>query len=453
MNKTIILSFFSLALVLVSGAADPLPLSKNYWKSEAFLKSFNGSYRVNAKVEPHLETKERELLVSIQSLMAKGERKDALKKLQASDLAKTSASVMFNIGNVAFELGELDLAEKSYVLALEKFPSYLRAHQNLAMIYLRDDEKGIENAYKHLLEAVKLGGSNASLLGMLGNCHLQKENYGAAMLAFKNAQLTEPDVLEWQVGEAECYRATGDFEDALRIFKSITLSQGYDSSYEFVMADLYERLERYDEAITVYELLRRKGSLSGEYKAHLGKLQLSEGSRSLGAELLREVLKKGELKDVGTIFELLEHTILSDELVLADELYSLLDTQVLKKEEYRYRFIGAWIGLNFDKKVESAKVLAELIKIDPLDAHALFLLAQYEEELEAKGKALLFYAQAAKGEGRYKLYALRAKGKLLVSMKRYEEALKVLNLSKLHDGSDETLKYIKAVEALYEASK
>ncbi|MBT8043383.1 MAG: hypothetical protein KJO79_00410, partial [Verrucomicrobiae bacterium] len=77
-------------MISTVGAAEPLPLSKDYWKDEAFLKSFNGSYRINAQIEPTVTTAERGLLVSIQSLMAEGKRKEALAKLTASPLAKSS---------------------------------------------------------------------------------------------------------------------------------------------------------------------------------------------------------------------------------------------------------------------------------------------------------------------------------------------------------------------------
>ncbi len=74
-------SVFSALLVTFLSAAEPLPLSPEYWKDEGFLKSFNGSYRINAQIEPTVTSEERGLLVSIQSLMAKGEREDALKKI------------------------------------------------------------------------------------------------------------------------------------------------------------------------------------------------------------------------------------------------------------------------------------------------------------------------------------------------------------------------------------
>ncbi|MFK7911206.1 MAG: hypothetical protein AB8F34_11500, partial [Akkermansiaceae bacterium] len=125
------LPVISALLVCFAGAAEPLPISKDYWKDEAFLKSFNGSYRINARIEPTVSTDERGLLVTIQKLMADGKREDALKKLKANPLIKTSAAVAFNAGNVEFELGNLKEAAGQYQSALKIFPSFRRAHRNL----------------------------------------------------------------------------------------------------------------------------------------------------------------------------------------------------------------------------------------------------------------------------------------------------------------------------------
>lgn len=65
-------------------AIEPLPLSTSYWKSPAFLKQFNGSYRIEARIEPSVTTEERALLVKVQELMIKGERKSALALLEKS---------------------------------------------------------------------------------------------------------------------------------------------------------------------------------------------------------------------------------------------------------------------------------------------------------------------------------------------------------------------------------
>ena len=48
MKYTLTFSLLSMLAICSSQAADPLPVSKDYWKSDAFRKAFNGSYRINA---------------------------------------------------------------------------------------------------------------------------------------------------------------------------------------------------------------------------------------------------------------------------------------------------------------------------------------------------------------------------------------------------------------------
>ncbi|MDG1358773.1 MAG: tetratricopeptide repeat protein, partial [Akkermansiaceae bacterium] len=122
---------------LSSGAVEPLALSKDYWKDDAFLSSFNGSYRINARIEPSVTSEERNLLVEIQPIMAKGERDVALEMLKGNELAESSAAIAFNIGNIYFELGQLESAEQFYLQALKGFPSFRRAHRNLGFVYVR----------------------------------------------------------------------------------------------------------------------------------------------------------------------------------------------------------------------------------------------------------------------------------------------------------------------------
>ena len=160
-------------------AAEPLPLSKAYWKDDAFLKSFNGSYRINARIEPAVSTAERGLLVSIQSLMASGKRKEALQKLTSSSLIKTSAAVAFNAGNIQFELGELDSAINYYERSLNIFPTFRRAHRNLGFAYARSDKWG--KVMPALEQAIKLGDQDGATYGQLAYGRMQNDQFASAL--------------------------------------------------------------------------------------------------------------------------------------------------------------------------------------------------------------------------------------------------------------------------------
>ena len=63
----------SVCAVLCCGwlmAIEPLPISASYWKDPAFQKAFNGSYRIEARIEPSITGEQRAVLVKVQELMA-----------------------------------------------------------------------------------------------------------------------------------------------------------------------------------------------------------------------------------------------------------------------------------------------------------------------------------------------------------------------------------------------
>lgn len=446
-----------LTTLLVGHSGEPLPLSKNYWKSDAFLKAFNGTYRINARIEPFVETKERELLVALQAMMAKGERKSALAKLRASSLAKSSAAVMFNIGNIAFETGDLDLAKEQYTSAVKVFPTFLRAQQNLAFVHAREGD--YEKAFPYLLEVIKLGSQEGSVMGLLGYCYQQKENFTSALQAFKNAQLTEPDNLEWKIGEAYCYDSLGEDAKALNLYEAIVKQKPDEKQYALLLINLYQRTGQINEAIINLEVLRRRGVLDISNKMLLGALHLGEGSRVIGAEVIREVLNSGQLIDADIAMNAVDFAIERNALELAAEFHSLIKLEAVTKPstERRYKRQSAQILLRSNKETDTAiGILKSLIGADPLDADSLYLLAEYEASNSSKDLALLYFQQAYAGNGKMKHAALLERGKLLVNMQRYEEALIDLKAYVKHvdeNQSEQLNEYIEAVSKLYLSSQ
>jgi len=102
------------------------------------------------------------------------------------------------------------------------------------------------------------------------------------------------------------------------------------------------------------------------------------------------------------------------------------------------------------------EILKELIAKDPLDADSLYLLAQHEATHGLEELALLHFQQAHVGNGKMKNAALLEKGKLLVKLQRYEEAIKDLTDYQEHaEGSQKQQleSYISAVKNLEKSSQ
>lgn len=444
---------------LWSHAGDPLPVSKEYWKSDAFRKSFNGSYRINARVEPFVDTKERGLLVEVQELMAKSQRTNALNKLKQNALIKTSAAIMFNAANLAYESGDLKYAESQYLAAVKVFPTFLRAQQNLAVIYAQNNE--YDKAFPYLLETVKLGSQDGVVMGLLGYCHQQKDNYTSALQAFKQAQLTDSDNLEWVRGEAFCHDRLGQTEKALNLYESIIKVRPDDVELALLLANLYQRTGRYDDAIVQLELLRRKGTLESEDKVLLAQLYMLNGAETLGVVALEEALKSDDLKDADVALGVIQFLLQREDIENAKKFYAMIKTEIVQEDKAKhwYKRLGAWMVLkeepseeNKESKLAAVTSLEELVKLDPLDADSLYLLALQAMLSEEDEKALLLLGQSAKGKGVFKQHSVLEKGKLLVGMKRYKDALVPLKEFAKQDKSGQTVEYIKAIEALVEAS-
>ena len=436
-------------------AAEPLPLSKAYWKDDAFLKSFNGSYRINARIEPAVSTAERGLLVSIQPLMASGKRKEALKKLTSSSLIKTSAAVAFNAGNIQFELGELESAINYYERSLNIFPTFRRAHRNLGFAYARSDKW--EKVMPALEQAIKLGDQDGATYGQLAYGRMQNDQFASALQAYRLAQVTQPESVDWKAGVAQCLQHLQRNEEALALIEEVIQARPTEISYYLLQASIYIAVDRSDDAMANLELVRRMGELDAENHLWLAHLHLRSGSSMLARPVMMEALKMEKKAPLSAALNVLEYTAQLQDWKLGREFADAVnkawpDTKDAKLNSKQKR-LGALIDIDSGENPKrGAQVLQELIKSDPLDAPALILLAQYRTKEKRFQEAEMLLQQAARVEGsEYDSHLCLAK--LYVSQTRYKDALEELDLVIDIRASDSIQTYRTAIANLVSASE
>ncbi len=447
-------SVFSFLLVAAAGAAEPLPLSANYWKDEAFLKSFNGSYRVNARIEPVVSTEERGLLVSIQKLMAEGKRDDALKKLTASALMKTSAAVAFNAGNIQFELGDLKEAAAHYESALKIFPSFRRAHRNLGFVYVRDNDW--DKALASLSEAVRLGDQDGATYGQLAYGRMHKEQYASALQAFRLAQITQPESIDWKAGVAQCLQHLQRNEEALTLLDEVIAARPKEVSYYLLQASIQIAMDRSDDAITNLDLVRRLGQLDAENHLLLANLHLRAGSARLARPVLMAALAMDDKPPMVATLNALEFITQTRDWVLARDFAAATEKayeDTKGKLEQKQRRLTALIQIESGEDPKSgAATLEKLIKADPLDADSLVLLGRCRVTEKRYEEAEMLFQQAQRVEG-HEYKASIELAKLHVATGRYTDALKQLDEALKIQNSKQIQTYRDAVANLANASR
>ncbi len=448
MIRIILLSWSFIPLAVV--ASEPLPLGSDYWKDPAFLKSFNGSYRIEARIEPAVSTQERGLLVEVQALMGKGQRANALAKLEGSSLSKNSAALAFNIGNLHFEEGDDGKATAAYQKAIDLYPAFRRALRNLAMSLVRQGE--MEKALDPLLEAIRLGDSGGSTFGLLGYCRIHREEWASALQAYRLAQLTEPEVLEWKAGIAQCLQQTGGQEEALALLEEVIRQRPRVSSYAVLQATILLDLGRSEEAVKALDLPRRLGTLGQEGMLLLADLHLRSGRRASAHARVDEALAQGGKAATTSLVSLTYLALSLEEWKLAGKLVEAIKANEQEDKILQRRLEGHFLILSGEDRGQGVTILRNLLNDVPDDGKTLLILGRHlvaEKELE-EAELLFERSTAVKSvaaEGWLELSSLR------VEMQDYPGALRALDESLALQSSKSLLEYRTSLQSLVEAAQ
>lgn len=407
-----------LAFVPQAFSAEPLPLSTSYWKDPAFLKSFNGSYRIEARIEPSVTTEERGLLVEIQELMAAEKRTTALEKLVASPLTEKSAALTFNLGNLHFETGETEKAIAAYESALKQYPSFRRAHQNLALALVREDK--LPEALEHLTEAIRLGDSSGSTYGLLGYCRLARQEYASALQAYRLAQVTEPDVPEWSAGIAQCLQNLDQKEEAAALLDEVIRKRPLEPSYSVLLSNILLDLGQPSDAAKTLELPHRLDLLSPDQTLLLADLHLRAGLPDPAKQAIENAFSGENKPSNDPVLRLISTASSRADWPLVKDLLAKAETESPTRA-MRLATAGYLIASG-QNPVSGTEIMENLVSEDPTDGKAILSLAKQKADAQPAAAELLFERATADPATAYEANVEIAR--LQVSQSRYAEALK-----------------------------
>jgi tetratricopeptide (TPR) repeat protein len=421
-------------------SAEPLPLSTSYWKDPAFLKSFNGSYRIEARIEPSVTTEERGILVEVQTLMAAGNRAGALQKLSSSPLTEKSPALTFNLANLLFETGENEKAIAAYESALKEYPSFRRAHRNLALALVRDNK--LPEALGHLTEAIRLGDSEGSTYGLLGYCRLARKEFASALQAYRIAQVTEPQMAEWKAGIAQCLQETGGKEEAVALLDEVIALRPLEASYAVLLANIHLDLDRPDSAAKALELPYRLGVLPPDATLLLAELHLRADRPDAAKAVTETAFYPDKKPSTDAILRLITTASNQSDWPFAKDLLAKAETpepsRAMDLAKARYLIDSE------EDPAAGAKLLEKLVSEDPTDGTALLALAKHHAATGQAGSAELLLERAtADSTSAYEAHIELVR--LRVAQSRYADALKSTDAALALGSTESLISYRKAL--------
>mgnify|MGYP005989289895 CR=1 FL=1 len=441
------LTCLTLLSLAVSRGAEALPLQSDYWKDASFLSSFNGSYLPNSRIEPTLSSEERALLVSLQSPLAAGKREQALKLLQDSSLTKKSAPLLFNQANLEFELGKLEEAKSNFEAAIKKFPSFRRAHRNLAFTLVRLDEP--ETALTHLTRSLSLGDQDPQSLGMLGFLRLQEDQASSALQAYQQAFLLDPENTNWALGVAQSLLRLQRSDEALKIIDEQLTLAPTRIDLHLVKSDILLSLGDESAAASSLAFVHKVGALSLDRRLILGQLMLRRRMIDPATDQLMASFAELVPDQAERAQDAIRTALVVNELELANKLLSQWREKITspsKAQAERDQMLEARLLIAQGKAEPAKEILVKLSQANPLNGQALILLADLEAK-SAPEKALLLLEQASNIDS-HSFDAFVAKSRLLVQLRRYQDAALAIKSALKIRQDPELANYLKALEPL-----
>ncbi len=217
-------------------------------ESNAFLK----------EREPEMTAEEYALYEKIVAMLETNS-KFALRLLEGmtSEKQKPSPAFEFILGNTYYSAGNIAKAEELYRSAVTRFPTFLRAWNNLGVLYYTSNRYA--EAIPCFSRSVVLGDKDPMTFGLLGYCLEHTGNVVSAEMAYMQALAGEPSSIPWKEGLLRIYVKGGQYGRAESLVRNLIKERPTDTRFWLAYANLLVKDGRKLKAIALIETAVQAG--------------------------------------------------------------------------------------------------------------------------------------------------------------------------------------------------
>jgi tetratricopeptide (TPR) repeat protein len=435
-----------LCWLLFTGAALG-QIQKNLWENPVFQKRLQGSFGFNSEIEPGLSDTEQADYEQIRPLLQEDPNKALEYLKQLSTLPEASARFDFLIANLHFQKERRAEAMAAFKRALEKFPDYRQAHNNLAILYVQTG-KPVE-AIKHFTEALRLGAVDGTTYGLLGLAYVAVQNFVAAEECFRNAIVLNPEVKDWEMGLIQAMYSQEKYAEVISTMNRMIKLNPQDDKLWMLQANAYLGRKETLAAAANFEIVDQMGKLPPASLNTLADIYVNEGLLAVAAEVYLRAFEKDEAGSVAG-------PLRAAEILLAKEGYDaargLLEkvrkarsANMERADEIKVLKVEAKIGMAEGAEDAAAETLRAVVDKDPLDGESLILLGQYHQRKGELEKASNLF-ETAIGIKAFEMDASVRLAQLKVGQGKYEEAIPLLKRAQAIQARDSVGRFLEDLE-------
>lgn len=424
------------------------------WKDPVFQKQFVAGYGINAELEPRITPEEVVLLEKVRPLMSENlpKAEEALKKGMKPDC---SAVLDYNLGSLQFQQDRMPEALESFGRAVAKFPSFRRAWRNLGLIHVRSGN--FDGAIGSFIKMLELGGGgDAYAFGLLGFAYASKQDYQPAEAAYRNALLMQPDNTEWRLGLTRCVFRQEKYADCVGLLDVLIAKYPEKAEFWMLQAHAYLGLKEPLKAAVDFEALERLGKATADSSQTLGDIYVGEKLMDLASRSYQRAIELDAQQPV-------ERPLRSAELLasrgatrqsrqLVAKIRERMEERLDDGSRRRLLKLEARNATAEGGGAEVARVLEEVVRLDPLDGEALMLLGAHHSRENQPDQAIFYYERAASLES-FAAAARVRHAQVLAGQGRYADALPLLRSAQESRPREDVARYLEQVERLAKARR
>lgn len=383
---------------------------------------FTGKFRQR---EVSVAPDEYEMADRLRTMLDEGNAQAVLDELaQFYDIELSVAMIVLK-AQIYFSLEEYSEAEKTYKAALARQPHLVRAHTDLAQLYMLTDRP--LQAREHFANAVSFGANEAHIHGQLGYLNITHFGPYAAISAYQQAMSLEPENKQWQQGLLAALSQAGMFESAEALIVDLLAVNPKDIDLWLNKAAISMQQDDVNGALEGMEMALLLGDEDRDNLKSTAQLHLQVGSYSRAVELIKNDLDLHQL-NMSVINEYLtwlqQVNMYSDiESVLEHIQPRLHELSANDKSIFYYHQGQAFAADGQDQAAD--ETYQQAIDLDPSSGRALLRYANFLQQEKRYDKAELLYMRA-EGIDVFTKNALLGKAQLYIEMLDYRAALEAL---------------------------
>ncbi|MCA9285201.1 MAG: tetratricopeptide repeat protein [Phycisphaerales bacterium] len=417
------------------------------WNDPAFQKQFIQSYVAETEIEPRVTADEIKQMQKVLDLIAADDMDKAAAMLEKRRGEAGSAVFDFTLANIYFQREQLDQAAVLYRVAVEKHPKFRRAWKNLGLIYVRQSDW--PNAIPALSRVVELGGGDAITYGLLGFAYSNVEDDLAAESAYRQAILLDPATLDWQMGLLRSFFKQARFADAVALCDRLIEKFPDRADLWLLQANAYIGLDQPLRAAENYQIVDGLGQSTVQSLSMLGDIYVNEELYELAVDTYIRAMELAPRPDPERAIRAAKVLSARGEYDqtgrLIGSIQAVYGDQVQPDDRKDLLKLQARIAVANGAGDEEARVLEEIVALDPLDGEALILLGQHSVRNGDAERAVFYYERAASME-KFEADAKVRHAQLLVGQGKYAEALPLLRRAQSLKPRDNIQQYMEQVE-------